>query len=225
MTFTRADRQQRGLAPPGRHHPGAVGLRPARIGRVAQDAAHAGGVPARLTRRGRHPQVGQPLGEPVHGRLRLQVPVEQLRDQHRLGLLHPDPGRIPGPLGVQPVAEWRRGPGQQRACPQLGLPPAAHPLGDQRALILGDRPTDLQQQLIVGIVTHRPIQKLHLAAVPAQLVDEQHLMDVVAGQPVGCGDQHQVELGQCSMVPQPVQARSAQAGTAVAVIAVDVLLV
>jgi len=61
--------------------------------------------------------------------------------------------------------------------------------------------------------------------VPAQLVDEQHLMDVVAGQPVGRGDQHQVELGQCSMVPQPVQAWSAQAGTAVAVIAVDVLLV
>jgi hypothetical protein len=50
------ERQQRRLAPPGRHHPGAVGLRPARIGRVAQDAAHAGRVPARLARRGRHPR-------------------------------------------------------------------------------------------------------------------------------------------------------------------------
>jgi hypothetical protein len=74
-------------------------------------------------------------------------------------------------------------------------------------------------------LTHRPIQKLHLQAVPAQLVDEQHLMDVVAGQPVRRGNQHQVKLGQCRMVPQPVQARPAQAGTAVAVIAVDVLLV
>jgi hypothetical protein len=38
-----------------------------------------------------------------------------------------------------------------------------------------------QQQLIVGIVTHRPIQKLHLAAMPAQLVDAQHLMDARCG--------------------------------------------
>jgi hypothetical protein len=59
---------------------------------------------------------------------------------------------------------------------------------------------------------------------PAQLVDEEDLVDVVAGQPVGCGDQHQVKLGQRRLVPQPVQARSAQAGAAVAVIAVDVLL-
>jgi hypothetical protein len=42
-------------------------------------------------------------------------------------------------------------------------------------------PRSSQQQLIVGIVTHRPIQKLHLQAVPVQLVQQQHLMDA------GCG--------------------------------------
>jgi hypothetical protein len=82
-----------------------------------------------------------------------------------------------------------------------------------------------QQQLVVGIVAHRPVQELHLAAVPAELVQQQHLVDVVAGQPVGCDDHDQVELGQRRVIPQPVQARSAQAGAAVAVIAVDVLLV
>jgi hypothetical protein len=45
------------------------------------------------------PRSVNPLGQPAHGRLRLQVPVEQLRDQRRLARLHPDPGRIPGPLG------------------------------------------------------------------------------------------------------------------------------
>jgi hypothetical protein len=220
VAVARPDRQQRRLAPAGRDHPGAVGQRPARIGRVAQDAAHAGGVPARLARRGRNLKVGQPLGQPVHGRLRLQIPVEQLRHQHRLGPLYPDPGHIPGPLGVQPVAERRRGPRQQRASPQLRLTAAAHPLGDQRALVLSHRPADLQQQLIVGILAHRPVQKLDLAAVPAQLVQQQHLVDIVAGQPVGRGDHHQVNLGQRRVISQAVQARPAEARAAVAVIAI-----
>ena len=225
VAVARADRQQRRLAPAGRDHPGAVGLRPARIGGIAQDAAHAGGVPARLARRGRNAKVGQALGEPVHGRLRLQIPVEQLCHQHRRIRLHPHPCRIPGAFRVQPVTERRRGPGQQRARPQLGLAPAAHPLGDQRALVLSHRPTDLQQQLIVRILAHRPVQKLDLAAVPAQLVDEQHLVDIVAGQPVGRGDHHQVNLGQRRVIPQAVQARPAQAGAAVAVIAIHVPLI
>jgi hypothetical protein len=50
VAFARADRQQRRLASAGWHHPSAVGQRPARIGGVAQDAAHAGRVPVELTR-------------------------------------------------------------------------------------------------------------------------------------------------------------------------------
>ena len=65
MALARPGREQRRLAPAGRRHPGAVGQRPAGIGRIAQDAADAGHVPARLARRGRHPQIGQPPGEPV----------------------------------------------------------------------------------------------------------------------------------------------------------------
>jgi hypothetical protein len=61
--------------------------------------------------------------------------------------------------------------------------------------------------------------------VPAELVQQQHLVDVVAGQPVGGGDHDQVELGQRRVITQAVQAWSAQAGAAVAVIAVDMLLV
>jgi len=56
VALARPDRQQRRLTLPGGRDPGPVGLRPARIGRVAQHAAHAGDVPAWLTRRGRHPR-------------------------------------------------------------------------------------------------------------------------------------------------------------------------
>ena len=57
-----------------------------------------------------------------------------------------------------------------------------------------------------------------------KLVQQQHLVDIVAGQPVGRGDHDQIELGQRRMIPQAVQARPAKAGAAVAVIAVDVAL-
>jgi len=223
VAFPGAGRQQGRLALAGGHHLGAVGQRAAGIGRVPQDAAHAGHGPVRLAGRGRHPQIGQLPSEPIQGCPRLQVPVEQLRDQHRLAGLCPDCGRITGPLGIQPVAERRAGPRQQRARPQLGLPPPAHPLGDQRALVLGDRAADLQQQLVVRIVAHRPVQELHLAAMAGQLVDQQHLVDVVAGQPVRRSDQDQVQVGQRRMIPQPVQAGPSQAGAAITVIAVDVL--
>ena len=189
MADARPGREHRRLAAAGRRHLSAVGQRPAGIGRVAQDAAHAGGVPARPAPRGGHPQIGQPPGQPVDGGLRFQVPVEQLRHQRRLPGVHPRRGCQARPVGIQPVPERRRGPRQQRARPQPGLPPAAHPLGDQRPLILRDRPADLQQQLVVRVCAHRPVQELHLAAAGGQLVDQQHLMDVVAGQPVRRGHQ------------------------------------
>ncbi len=50
-------------------------------------------------------------------------------------------------------------------------------------------------------------------------------MDVIAGQPIGRGDHDQVKFGQRRMVPQPVQPRPAKTGAAVAVVAVDVLLI
>ena len=224
MADARPDREHRRLAAAGRRDLGAVGQRPAGIGRVAQDAAHAGRVPARAAPRGRHPQIGQLPGEPVHGGLRFQVAVEQLGDQRRLTGLHSHRIGPAGPLGVQAVPERRRGPRQQRARPQLGLPPATHPLGDQCPLVLRDRPADLQQQLVVRVGAHRPVQELHLAATGGQLVDQQHLMDVVAGQPVRRGHQDNVQLGQRRVIAEPVQPRPADTGAAIAVIAVDVLV-
>jgi hypothetical protein len=55
----------------------------------------------------------------------------------------------------------------------------------------------------------------------SQLFDQQHLVDVVAGQPVRRSHQHHVKLGHCRMIAQPVQPRPAQAGAAIAVITVN----
>jgi hypothetical protein len=59
---------------------------------------------------------------------------------------------------------------------------------------------------------HDPVDEdeLDLAAVALQFLQEQDLMHVVAGQPVGVGDQDAVELGQGSEVAELVQAVSPQ---------------
>ena len=204
MALARPGRQHRRLAAAGRRHLGAVGQRPAGIGRVPQDAPDAGHVPARPAHRGGHPQIGQPRRELVDGCPGFEVPVEQLGDQHRLPWVCPHRIGPAGPLRVQPVPERGRGPRQQRARPQLRLPATAHPLGDQRPLILRDRAADLQQQLVMRVGAHRPVQELHPAAMAGQLLDQQHLVDVVAGQPVRRGHQDNIQLGQCRVIAQPV---------------------
>ena len=60
---------------------------------------------------------------------------------------------------------------------------------------------------------------------PGQFLDQQHLMNVVAGQPVRRGHHHHVKIGQRRMIPQPVQPRPAKPGTAITVITVNVLLI
>jgi hypothetical protein len=225
MALARPGREHRRLAAAGWRHLGAVGQCPAGIGRVPQDAPDAGHVPARPAHRGGHPQIGQPRRELVDGCPGFEVPVEQLRDQRRLPGVYPHRIGPAGPVRVQAVPERSRGPRQQRARPQLRLPTPAHPLGDQRPLVLRDRAADLQQQLVMRVGAHRPVQELHLAAMAGQLLDQQHLVDVVAGQPVRRGHQDQVQLGQRRVIAEPVQPRPANTGAAVTVIAVDVLVI
>ena len=75
------------------------------------------------------------------------------------------------------------------------------------------------------VIAHRPVQELHPAAVPGQLIDQQHLVDIVAGQPVRRRHQDDVQIGQRRMIAEPVQPRPSQAGSAIPVITVDVLAV
>ncbi len=73
----------------------------------------------------------------------------------------------------------------------------------------------------MGIISHRTIQKLNLAAVLRQFIHQQHLVHILASESIGCGDQDQFKGGHRCLVAQPVEAGPIQRGTAVAVIAVD----
>ena len=49
-------------------------------------------------------------------------------------------------------------------------------------------------------------------------------MDIVARQPIRCGQEHPIHLARCHHVAQPVQPRSPQGGAAVAVVAEDMAI-
>ncbi len=216
-----ADGEQGGAAPRGGMAADAVGEDLADIGGVGQHAAQGRGVPGRASPGRGDAQPGQAL---PHGQDRgalVGEPGEQVAHHRRLRLLHPHPSRIAWPLGVEPVAIGRPRPRQQGAGAQLAQAAAAHALGDQGALVLGHGAADLQQQLVVRVAAHRPVEEHHLRPVLLQLLDQERLVHVVARQPVRLGDQDAVEPGARGGVAQAVQARAPQAGAAVAVVAED----
>jgi hypothetical protein len=65
------------------------------------------------------------------------------------------------------------------------------------------------------------LHKLDLAAHLGQLIEEQNLMDIPAGEPIRAGDEHPLKGGKSRMIAQPIEAWPAERGTAIALIAVN----
>ena len=125
---------------------------------------------------------------------------------------------------VKAVAVRRAGPGQQDAGPIFHLPTAAHAISNQGALIFGDGATNLEQQAIMWVVTHRAIQKLDLAPIPLQFIQHDHLLDIVAGEAVGRRHQHPIPFVVADRIPQMIQVGAVELGAAPVIVPKDVLL-
>jgi hypothetical protein len=167
--------------------------------------------------------VGTPRIE-LHGEVhqraaRLAIQGKQFGNDGSLGRIKRDAARVARPVRVQARAVRRIGPRQQQAGAQLGEPAATHAFGNQRALVLGYSPADLQQQMVVGVVAHGSVQELGGAAKMSPFLQQHHLMHVVARQAVGRGDEHVVDLVVLHGIAQAVEARARQHGTAVAIVA------
>jgi plasmid stability protein len=91
------------------------------------------------------------------------------------------------------------------------------------ALVFGHRAADLQQKLVVRVAAHGPVKERDLRPVLLQLLDQEHLVHVVAGQPVRRGDQDTVQPGARGGVAQTVEPGPLESGAAVAVVAEDAL--
>jgi hypothetical protein len=145
------------------------------VGRIAQDATNRGARPPRRAR-GRGNAARVQTGGELHQRNpRLSVHGEQLGHDGRLRRIERDTPWVTRSIRAQPIGVGRAGPGQQRPGTQLGQPAAAHPLGDQRALVLGHRAADLQQQMVMWVVAHRALQELRGTASPRPFLQQHHL--------------------------------------------------
>ena len=192
------------------------------VGGVLEDAPYGAPGPGAFARGGKNSCPHEPPGDGAQGRTLLEVPGEHLPNDGRLVLFYAQTRRVARPFGIGAVAERHPHPGQELPGAQLRQPPAAHPLGDEGPLVLGHRPPYLQQELVVGVLAHGPLQELYPTAASLQFFDEQHLVDVLAGQPVRGGDQDHLELGHRRRVAQGVEAGAVQACAAVTLVEVDV---
>ena len=152
------------------------------------------------------------------------VPRKDLGDHRSCDRIEPQAPGIARALGIHDRAVGGHTPGQQLPTAQFGLAATPHPVGDQGAFILGHRPPDLEEQLIVRVLTHRPLQELDLTASLREFVHEEHLTHIVAGQPIGGREQDPLKGGQGGPIPQPIQAGTVELAPTIAVIAVDVVL-
>ena len=84
-------------------------------------------------------------------------------------------------------------------------------------------PLDLQQQVVLGRAADRAVEEDDLDAGAAELLHQQHLVGIAAGQPVGGVDVERSMRPGRHGVAQPLQRRAQQAGAAVALVDVGVV--
>jgi hypothetical protein len=184
-----------------------------------QHPAHARHVPAWLAGGGRNLRFTQPERDRVDSHARFEVPGEHLLYDRRCAGLGLHARRIARMVKIEPVAKERPAPGQQLSRTHVRQAAAAHPLAQQCALVFGDSPPDLQQQLVVGILAHGPLQELDRTAVLLKFLNKEHLVHIFAGQPIWCGHHDPVKLRQAGSVTQLVKSGTIQARPTVARIA------
>ena len=119
-------------------------------------------------------QLGDELVDPVDGDSGHLVDTGAHERLRRTSHADPDRQRVLDRSGVDALADQGR----------------PVPTGPGHLFLVAD----LQEQLILRVPSHRPVQEGHLAAGALELLEQHHELDVVARQTVGIGDQQPVHL-------------------------------
>src|SRR4051812_49613229 len=99
---------------------------------------------------------------------------------------------------------------------------SAGALQDLGALVLSNDTLDLKQQVVLGGAADRTVEEDDLCAGPAQLLNQEHLMGIAAGEAVRSMHINASQLSCRSGIPQALQSRAKQDGSAVALVDIDV---
>src|SRR6266446_948257 len=190
-----------------RRHRGFLETRRSLIGRVAQHAPDRGAVPVALARAGRDAAVREPAREGGNGHRVLGVASEHFPHHRRLRLEDLVAGR--GFVGLADVA-IAVGSARQHvhdaAARAVPLAPAG-PLADLRFLVLGNHALELHQEDILGRLDPRGMDEHHLDARPGELLEQQHLVRVLAAEPIGAVHKHGIDLSLGRQVAHALQPR------------------
>src|SRR5215510_15993267 len=100
----------------------------------------------------------------------IQIPGEDFGDDSGFSGIQSHARRVTRSFRIDSIAVWRSRPGKQRSSAQFRQSPTAHTFSDQCPLVFSDRAANLQQQLIVWVLAHRAIQKLHPATMTLEFL-------------------------------------------------------
>jgi hypothetical protein len=156
--------------------------------------------------------------EPVVG-----VAREDLSDEGSLLLVHHHVGGHPVSSRDPAVTEGNGGPEDLALTRAMELA-ATIAFRDPDAFIFGHGSLDLDEECGVRIVPGRLVQEDHLDPEAIELLEDEHEVGVLAGEPIRSMDEHGIEGPGESAVPDPVQPRTGQRGSTHAFIDTDVVL-
>jgi hypothetical protein len=114
-------------------------------------------------------------------------------------------------------------PGEEETGAEFHLTPPSHAFGNQSACIFCHGAAHLQQPVILGVLAHRLIEKGALAAIAFELLKQDHVMHIVAGESIRTGDQHALDAPLAELVSQSIQSRPVQGRATLAIITEDIL--
>ena len=154
----------------------------------------------------------------------ISIPGENLPYNIGFDRIYPNSARVSGLFRIQDIPIRSACPWQQRASSKFGLTPPSHSISNQVTLVFGHCSTDLQQQLVMGIVLlHRTFQKLDVTSQFFQFFDQQNLMNILTRQSIWCSYQNQFEGSHAGGISHPIQAWTIELGTRVTIVTINML--
>src|SRR5215831_7855282 len=198
---------------PQRLQAGLAKRRAALIGWIFQDAPYHTAIPHGLAGAGHLACLGQPTADLANRQAVLADPGKDFADH--TGLVRDDLiAGLSAPLVLGDIAVPIGGAAEHVDGPDLGRMALATPmpLNDLGALILGNHPLYLQQEVVFGALPQGTIEEHNLHPGASELIDQEDLIGIFAGQAIWRVHIEPVNTPRRDHIAQALQRRVHQCG-------------
>jgi hypothetical protein len=189
------------------------------VGGVLEDRPGHRAVPGRFAGPSRHPLGLQAAADLADGTSLLADPLEDLPHDPRL-FGHDLIACLTSALVFADIAIaiGRTTEHVDRAAAGRVLLAPAAALHDLGALVLGDHALDLQEQILLGSAAGGIAQEDDLDPATIELLEEQHLIRILARKPIGIEDVEAIDRPGSGLIPESFEARPDEEAAADAVV-------